>query len=159
MTEAFYHIGVKEIGGNNRGPMVEQFQAAVGPVGKYQPWCASFVWFCINRVGAEKCCLKKTAHVMTMWSSAPLYARKKYGAPGYLMVWRKYSADGKPMADGHIGIVREHMHGTVYSCVEGNTGDDSGVSRDGDGVYLKTRNSGARGSMRCVGFLDPWAAP
>lgn len=154
-------VGTVEVGGNNRGPVIEMFQKSVGPVAWFQPWCASFVWHCIKAVemGAVGpiCPLKLTAHVMTIWNTAPAKTKKKYGAPGYLMVWRKFGPDGKALPEGHIGIVEQRVGGTVYQCIEGNTGPTEGIQREGDGVYRKVRNSGAAGAMRCVGFLDPWA--
>ena len=121
-------VGVTEEGGNNRGKVIEMFQRSVGPIAKFQPWCASFVWHCLKMVMDQRpgtiCRLKLTAHVMTIWNTAPVEAKKKFGAPGYLMVWRKYGDDGKPLSEGHIGIVEEKMYGTMYLCIEGNTGPD-----------------------------------
>jgi hypothetical protein len=40
-------IGVKEVGGNNRGPEVEAWLARVGlPPGN--PWCMAFAWCCVD---------------------------------------------------------------------------------------------------------------
>ena len=46
--EAKRWVGVTEVGGNNRGQVVEIFQKAVGGVANGQPWCMDF--------GATRCC-------------------------------------------------------------------------------------------------------
>ena len=48
--EARRWVGMTEIGGNNRGQVVEMFQRAVDGKASGEPWCAAFVFFCVGMV-------------------------------------------------------------------------------------------------------------
>jgi hypothetical protein len=44
-----------------------------------------------------------------------------------------------------------------FTTIEGNTGNGSGVVREGDGVYKRTRSINGAGTMVVMGFIDPFA--
>jgi hypothetical protein len=162
-------VGIKEIGGANRGQMVELFQRAVDGKAQGEPWCAGFVHFCLETVDAQmkyvmgerydlRNRIAQSEHVLTIWKDTPMIARRAAPQAGYLTLWWHFGADGKPTGSGHVGIVTEVQAPDRILSVEGNTSDGTGINRDGDGVYERMRHivSGA-GVMRHLGFLDPWA--
>jgi hypothetical protein len=166
--EARRWVGIKEFGGANRGQVVEMFQRAVDGKAQGEPWCAGFTHFCLDMVDRQiaailpayelKHRIAKTEHVLTIWKDSPMICRRQTAAPGYLTLWWHFGPDGKPSGTGHVGIVTEVQAEDRILSVEGNTSDGTGINRDGDGVYERTRHiiTGA-GTMRHLGFLDPWA--
>jgi hypothetical protein len=162
--EAQKWIGVREIGGSNKGQIVEMFQKAVDGVAAGEPWCAAFTGFIVKTVDATmaaldldqvKTGLTLSEHVMTLWNKAPAEAKSKTPEAGSLVLWQLYK-DGKPTGSGHIGIVTKVVDAQKIETVEGNTNDGTGVERDGVGVFKRIRDIKGAGSMKVVGFLKPW---
>ena len=164
--EAKRWVGVTEIGGNNRGQLIEMFQRAVGGVANGQPWCMDFVQYCIAVVddifavgfGAEsaRSALFRSEHCLTVWNHSQELRLDK-PKPGSLCIWQRHK-DGKPTAQGHVGVVvGVNSDGTLLT-VEGNTSAEDGVQREGDGVWLKHRRylDENAGTMRVKGFLRVW---
>lgn len=155
---ASFYVGVTEqTGVSNGGPNIEEFQRAINGKASGEPWCAGFVGFCIKKVESTlgvKSTLEMSEHVMTMWNKNPGWQRN-YPLPGFLVVWRH--GDGP---SGHIGIVESvysDRTSSGLSTIEGNTGpDDKSVVREGDGVFRKARSPKGSGSMKLVGYLNPW---
>lgn len=54
---------------------------------------------------------------------------------------------------GHAVIVTSELFKDKFHTIEGNTG--SSGTRDGDGVYEKTRLMGNNGDLRLIGFISP----
>lgn len=166
--EARRWVGIKEVGGDNRGQAVEMFQRAVDGKAVGEPWCAGFAHFCLEMVDKQLAAILtnyelknrifKSEHVLTIWKETPMICRKVKPEPGYLTLWWHFNDEGKPSGTGHVGIVTDVQAEDRILSVEGNTSDGSGINRDGDGVYERTRHivTGA-GTMRHLGFLDPWA--
>lgn len=127
-------VGVKESpAGTNDGPMVRKFQAVTGEY--RQPWCASFVQWCLKQAGMPQPFLERTAYVPYIVG----VARQKgwtvtIPAPGDLACydWQK---DG--VAD-HVGFVYEIIDHRTFRTIEGNTaiGQDS----NGGEVMIRTRS-------------------
>jgi len=161
--EASRWVGTKEIGGDNRGQIVEMFQKAVDGKAQGEPWCLAFAQFCISI--ADQCFdaiqaasgsqspLKKTEHVLTLWKSAPILMQCE-PKPGCLMLWNHWK-DGVPTSLGHVGIVIA-VNGDEIITVEGNTSGGPGVTREGDGVFRRVRSQVGSGDMRVLGFLSVW---
>lgn len=140
-------VGVRETA-RNRGPEVDAYIRSVGldPAKGEHPWCCAFVFWCY--VEAAKGLgvpnpLPRTASVHRLWERSPLRCRTAAPIPGSIFV--RDSGSGR----GHVGFVVDAFppSGRIVT-VEGNT-DGSG-SREGDGVYLRSR------WMRDVtmGYLD-----
>lgn len=149
---ATVHIGIKEVGGNNRGKMVEEFQKALDGKAVGEPWCACFVAYCVKQIEAQERVRSKltlSEHCMTMWRSNPARQKAKPFI-GAIVIWRKKGSDS-----GHTGIVTS-FNAQVFQTVEGNTSDGSGLNRDGDGVYRRSRHLGGVPGFDTMGFLDPW---
>lgn len=162
--EAQKWIGVREVGGANKGQIVEMFQKAVDGVAAGEPWCAAFTGFVIKTVDAtmkaieidqDSTALALSEHVMTLWNKAPKEAKSSTPEAGSLVCWQLYK-DGKPTGSGHIGIVVKVVDSQKIETIEGNTNDGKGVERDGVGVYKRVRDIAGAGSMKVVGFLKPW---
>lgn len=164
VVEARRWIGTKEIG-NNSGEIVTMFQNWDNSPDHW-PWCMAFVQYCLKQVDilygelGQLCTehsLKRSEHVMTVWNRSPKRCRRTSPKPGYIAIWRHYK-NGKATSSGHTGIVTgaNIKHG-VFSTIEGNTSDSANVEREGEGVYSKVRSLNPKGSMKLVGFLDPWA--
>lgn len=150
--------GVRESGGANKGAFVERFQRAVDGKAQGEPWCASFVQYCLAEVddlvhslegGAQKHSLPMTESTQEMWNKAT--PSKKMLGPdiGLVAVWRSNSNP----ALGHCGIVIAVKSGVIVT-VEGNTG--TGDQREGDGVCVKGRSGGQIPGMTLLGYLRPW---
>jgi peptidoglycan hydrolase-like protein with peptidoglycan-binding domain len=148
-------VGVRERGGPNRGPRVDEYLRAVGldPTRGAYAWCASFVYFCFGRaaiaLGLSNPCVK-TAACMTHWRRARATARIASSdvsdntaviRPGAIFI----IDHGK--GQGHTGIVERATASAIHT-IEGNT--NAGGSREGDGVYRRIRPSTAINA----GYID-----
>ncbi len=154
IDEATRWIGVREKGGANCGPEVEEFQRSVDDRADGAPWCMSFVQFCVKRVSdiiGKKPSLYPSEHCLTVWNRTPEELRLSRPVPGCVVIWRKSGTD-----QGHTGIVVS-VGETKMITIEGNTGPASIVSREGDGVYEKERAiHPVTGRMEVVGYLRAW---
>jgi hypothetical protein len=157
--EAQKWLGVVEKGGANKGPEVEMFQKALDGKAAGEPWCAAFMMYCIEQVEKAtgvKSRLFKSEHVLTLWNKSPADLRAAKPQVGSLVIWQNYR-DGRPTISGHVGIVVEHPKPNVIFTIEGNTGPEAGVNREGDGVYKKVRPfPSVSKNMQIKGFLKVW---
>jgi len=135
-------IGVRERGGNNRGPSVEMFLKTVG-LKPGNPWCAAFVshclvnsdWFKFKSGGVVA--WKEWAESHGCVSSTP--------SRGSLAFWDHGDASH------HIEIVLEDQDGHIRT-IGGNTSSgEVGSQNNGDGVYRRVRPT----SM-FSGFIEWW---
>lgn len=161
------YIGVREVGGNNRGEFVEMFQKAVDGKASGEPWCAGYVMYCMKAAqdlvetifqsSFLKPLVFQSEHVMTIWNKTDAKQRRSVARPGDLLVFQHYRSN-KQTASGHIEIVLEADRGDgKLLCIGGNTSDSSGVVREGDGVFVKLRSYKENsGSMRVRGILAVW---
>ncbi len=142
-------VGVREVGGDNRGPRILQYQHATWLKPAAWPWCAAFTAWCLRETLKDP--QARRAIYLTgdgeSWrcKDASAYGWEKWAAKKKLMLLgendRAHAGDFVTYDFSHIGIVVEDQAqaGTgVIVTVEGNT-DGSG-SREGGGVYLKQRN-------------------
>lgn len=141
--------GVHEEGGNNKGKIVELFQATVGKPCA-QAWCMDFVQSAIAYVEAKLgmlCPLPATEGTLFMADWARQNGKlHQYMLSDSLVIWKHLHGEG-----GHVGYVLKA--GDTLDTIEGNTGPGPGVEREGDGVYEKTRNPHANGDMVVLGFV------
>jgi CHAP domain len=150
-------VGIREEGGNNRGPMVKLIQETIGGADG-EAWCMSFVQTCIAYAEVKtgvKSPLPAGEHCMTVFNEAPKSSRvKTFPARGAVIIWKH----GKGPA-GHTGFFLE-ADGNQMKTIEGNTesGLDSrgNVERDGGGVYHGKRSMVKNGTMVVQGFLKPF---
>jgi len=155
VDEASKWIGVTEKGKDNCGPEVEMFQKAVDGKASGESWCLAFVQYCLDTVllrhGLEKE-LPQTEHCMTFWNQTPEARKSQSPEPGDIIIWNFAGS-----ASGHAGIVTGvSKDGKLLYTIEGNTGPEASVNREGDGVYKKVRNRKGSSRMKVVGFVRPF---
>jgi hypothetical protein len=150
-------VGVREVGGENRGPQVEKYQKDCGGWPGL-PWCLYCVQWCAKeasrRLGRVDALTPDTGHCLTLYAAC-----KEKGwtlpaseaLPGDLVIM---SFGG---GRGHVFVVEGRTHGRFIS-LEGNTNGDG--SREGDGFYRKdtrpVNSSLYRGAIR---IPDPAPLP
>ncbi len=133
-------VGVREVGGANRGVHVEKYLASVALDPGYA-WCAAFVSWCYQNAEVDA--------LISGWvpsyalQSRRIYQRGKFQkqepqTSDVFMIW--YHKLNRP---AHIGFV-DQWGSTWITTVEGNTNLPAGKagdngSREGDGVYRKRR--------------------
>lgn len=144
------YIGTKESGGDNRGELIVLFQKALDGKANGESWCAAFLMYCIleiEKLTNKKSKIFKSEHCLTVWNKSPKELRLKEPEVGCLIIWQFGET-----TDGHIGLVTKVNKNTVET-IEGNTGDGSGVVRNGDGVYARKRSKFGSEKMKVVGYL------
>ncbi len=150
-------VGIREQGGNNRGPLVSLIQDTVGGPDAVA-WCMSLIQtglaYAEKKTGV-KSPLVASEHCLTTWQDSPRSSRvKAIPARGAIAIWQKGTS-----SSGHTGIVLEYSTRRM-KMVEGNTesglATDGSIQRDGGGVYLTDRGTGRIGTMRLLGFLKPF---
>ncbi len=161
VAEAHRWLGFTEQGGDNKGEIIQMFQKAVDGKATGEPWCMALDQFCINNVDDicdailgkhTKSVIYKSEHCMITWNNTSRDQHSSKPGVGTLMIWRYGSTSA-----GHVGIVVAFDKDPNYVwTIEGNTGPQERVNRDGDGVYLKKRSIHDAGNMNVVGWLYPW---
>lgn len=151
-------VGIREQGGNNRGPLVELIQETLGGADG-EAWCMALVQTCLafaeTRTG-QKSPIFPSEHCLTVWRQTPPTQRvKTLPALGAIAIWRHGTSDA-----GHTGVTVDAVVHETFKTVEGNTesghSTDGKVERDGGGVYFNTRSMRGAGKMKLVGFLKPF---
>lgn len=141
-------VGQKEATNHNDGPAVRKFQNATNLDPGGWPWCAAFVCWCIREWLRDPLAVKWLALKHTdpdMWrpvtASAWGFADWSHNRPNTTQLLSPDETAKKGdivmFTFSHVGIVVSD-NGKTIQTVEGNT-NGSG-SREGDGVYFKTRN-------------------
>jgi hypothetical protein len=147
---ALSQVGVKEVGGNNKGAKIREYQSATTLKPAPWPWCAAFTSWVIREWLKDPEVIK--------WLNLKLLTPEKWrpktaAAFGYIE-WAKsrpattkiLTSKAKPKVGdivvfdfSHIGIITE-VGEKSFKAVEGNTnGKGTRDSTSGDGVWLKTR--------------------
>lgn len=140
--------GVREVGGNNRGPVVQMIQRADTLPGEIYAWCQSTMnAFWRLATGGEVVKGDIVAGTMLAGGTASVGLFASYAKKNGWVVERPYRGDHfclQLTADNwpdHVGQIVRVLKDTptAYLCstVEGNTGDSS--IDDGDGIFVKER--------------------
>lgn len=151
INEAKKWIGVHEQGGNNNGPEVEIFQKAVDGKADSAPWCMSFLQYCIKATEKSlgiKSNITRSEHCLTVWRNSPAGLKIKDPIPGCVVIWQHGKTD-----KGHTGFVTGINSDGKLLTIEGNTDSQTGINREGNGVFERIRNNGPEGDMTIKGFL------
>lgn len=141
LREAFVEIarekiGVTEEGGNNRGAMVQQFQAAASWLpGTGWAWCAAYVGWCFDRL-AER---YRLPFATPEGAGAFWYEdwAKEQGIKVLSSSSSVIRGDLLIYEFSHIDIATQSEIAGRYCSVGGNT--NAANSRDGDGVWEKPK--------------------
>ncbi len=145
---ALGYDGVRETGGNNRGPQVEEFQKSIGLVAG-DPWCAAFICFCIKKAAASlgvKPNFQYGGSVYKLWTRNPDLQMADPELNCLFLIDHGLSKKGTRI--GHTGFCvgpfpsdpnayPDEMFLDKIETMEGNT--NAAGSRDGDGAYHKSR--------------------
>lgn len=136
-------IGTEEIDGTNCGPRVNEYKAATNlPPKESWPWCAAFVDWCVWQAmraeHAEYTFKRPTtagAWDLENWSLKQDDSTNTKRNPGNDIK----AGDIVIFKFSHVGIATSNAYTDtqVVDTVEGNT--DKAGSREGGGVYAKTR--------------------
>ena len=147
--------GVREIGGANVGPQVNEYLAAA-KVSPGNPWCASFITWSLEKAG----------HKMPGggWAAVATWVQNaEQGKNGLKVVSAEDARPGDIVAydwgggtdfgsDGHIGFLDSNVQGGKFTALEGNNNDAvSVVPRQLGGANIKF--------IRIEGNAAPGAAP
>jgi hypothetical protein len=132
-------VGVREVGTTNTGVQVNKYLASVG-LGPGSPWCAAFVFYCINQAAKDIGVpnpFVRSAYCPDLESWAKRHGCL-YSTPEAGDVFLHYS---KPSGEryrraSHTGFVTA-VDGQVKT-IEGNT--NTSGSRSGIGVFRLTRS-------------------
>lgn len=151
---ALESMGIKEVGGNNRGEKVGFIQGIIGGYianGNGDAWCASTGQVIVAFIedflqikspvvpgeGVTECYAQcaKVPGLTTQKATAGSFAAAQHGSS-----WQ-----------GHWMNVFEVLANGKMKTFEGNTGDEN--ARDGDGAYWITRDQKQNGDLKTLGFI------
>lgn len=156
------YIGITEKP-NNGGFSDADFERRMKKDGEWQQgwaWCACFVQLCVAEYKGEYFSRFDnyfTPSVLTTFRNlqqAGFYVSKVPQA-GMLVFWQHFH-NGKPTAQGHVGIV-DYVHDNgAFSSIEGNT--NARGAREGDAVAVKVRECDFAipkygNGLRLLGFI------
>jgi hypothetical protein len=138
--------GIREVGGNNRGPWVKKFLAETGLPEGYA-WCDAFQSYEEHAAAGKRLPIESASVAQTFAVAQQLGWVVSRPRRGDLVL---YDFDGDGQADDHIGIITRVIHlpstkgklfgSYVLRTVEGNTSSGvAGSQGDGDGVFIRTR--------------------
>ena len=162
---------VVEVGGDNRGPRVEEYQRLV-KLQPGSPWCAAFVsWVATQANGTSKALPWCSGSAVTLWFTAQrrlrgtehvaLPSEHAKVQPGWIWVRSTDAAAvlrvrNRQWTRGHCGVVCSMVPSSsdvdTFRTVEGNT--NSAGSRNGGAVLAKVQKLS---DPRTVGWFDPVA--
>lgn len=162
---ALQEVGVTEVGGDNKGPRVEEYQKVIGDA-HGESWCCSFVQWCLRqtdlkykslyREESSNHLLALTENTQDLVTKSPMICQLAKPEPGCIVVWTYFKGEAATHL-GHCGIVKEIVDNDYMLVIEGNTGPGLAIERQGDGVYLKKRRIiSSSGPLRTKTFLLPW---
>ena len=145
-------IGVREVGGNNRGPKILEYQSATWLKPAAWPWCAAFVCWVIKKwltdTAVRANLLLHNNKLTESWrpKTAAAFDFANWAKERNLQILnrtaRALAGDLAIFDFSHIGVViRDQSKGsTQIVTVEGNTnGKGERDSTSGDGVWRKIR--------------------
>ncbi len=144
-------VGVREQPrGSNHGPEVKEYLLSVGlPQG--HPWCAAGAYWCCLKAGIKPSNLpeKRSAAAVRNWRSwAVATGRNRDTAErGRLGYWINQNGTG------HIFFCASKSVLGIIRTIEFNTDGEEG-SREGDGVYKRTRTMLGLKRRHAHGFFD-----
>lgn len=106
-------IGNGEIGGNNKGQYVQQYNR-----GMEAAWCAGFVSWVLEQDGYSKLAYSRSAKAIYNEAKSKNMVSDTPNKGDLIVFWRESPTSWK----GHIGFVEEVKGEYIYT-IEGNVGD------------------------------------
>lgn len=121
-------LGAKEVGGNNRGPRVEQYQAWTHN-GPPDPWCASFVSWVMGQAKVPGIFRTGDTWGIRNWANDHgVYVAVPHAGSVFLLL----DENGNPK---HTGLVQAVKGDGTFQSIEGNVDGPDGVG----GVHSLSR--------------------
>ena len=146
---ALGQLGVRERGGANRGPQVDEYLRSVG-LEPGQPWCAAFVYWCFAAAARSRGFVNpvpKTGSTLRLWMLSEPVCRDSNPRPGLVYVLDHGGGQG------HAGIVTGVTGDGGMTEVSGNTFDDHG-GREGNAVAMHMGTPEVTHGGTLLGYLD-----
>lgn len=153
-------VGTKEVGGNNKGPRIREYQSATWLDPDPWPWCAAFVDWCVMEwlksslvrdwlELTDKQAERFRPKTAGAWDLANWARQNKERVSVLTETAKALPGDIIIFDFSHVGIV-ESDAGENFNTIEGNTnGAGTRDSDTGDGVWRKVRErSLARNLLR-----------
>jgi len=161
---ALAEVGTAEVGGNNRGPRIREYQSATDlPPGAW-PWCAAWTCWCIREWLKDP----EVVEWLNLQYNTPDQWRPRTALAFGLMPWaRSRPRTVQILSDtdipkpgdivvydfSHCGIVINSGNRINFNAIEGNTNEKGARdSLTGDGVFIKTRRNTL---VRCFLRIQP----
>jgi hypothetical protein len=154
---ALAEVGVREVGGNNRGPRIVDYQKATWLAPGPWPWCAAFQCWLVREwlkdPGVRRAFGLTTDAEVEAWRprTAGAFDFERWGrSKNQIILPESATAKAGDLVIfdfSHIGVVVTDQIGSTIESVEGNTnGKGERDSLSGDGVWRKRR---ARSLVKC----------
>lgn len=138
LREAGAMVGVREVGGNNRGERIDAILDSVGLRGSGAAYCAAFNRYCYDRAGLAG--VGPRSAWSPDWVASPTWADGQGAQPRPADVFGIYFSSAGRIA--HSGLVERWGEYSVLT-VEGNTRPESAAGalddREGGGIWRKRR--------------------
>ena len=157
--------GVRETGGANTGPQVDEYLAAAG-VSPGNPWCASFMTWALGKAGHEM--------PGSGWAAVATWVRNaEQGSNGLQIVSAEDARPGDIVAydfggqsdfgaDGHIGFLDSTVADGRFTALEGNNADAVNVVPrrvdDANVVFIRVEGDAPAGAAAPPAAAAPAAA-
>jgi hypothetical protein len=157
-AEARRWLGVIEEG-QNSGQLINLMQQSVG-IEDGDSWCMAYIQFCLQAVqrqvkalsDAVTLSIPTSGHCLTVWGKTPSLYRYNEPRVGTIVIWQHGDTQ-----NGHTGWVTDVDGKGFFACLEGNTSKQgTNIDRNGGEVCYKKRHISGAGSMKVVGFIDPF---
>jgi cell wall-associated NlpC family hydrolase len=118
--------GVREIGGANRGPQVEEYLEAA-QVAPGNPWCASFITWAMEKAGHKMpgggwAAVATWVHNAEAGNNGLKVVSADEARPGDIVAY-DFGGQSDFGADGHIGFLQSDVKGGQFTALEGNNHD------------------------------------
>lgn len=149
-AEYIKYVGQTENKGPNRSRLIDKINRFVG-VALGSPYCLSGLQFGAHEVEKQlqlNFDLPVMAHCQTFYKLCASHLKHQTPKAGD---WGLYRYAGR--SSGHAVFVYEVLNDKQIKTVEFNTGPEKWMNRNGDGVYMKTRNISGSGLMKLMGFV------
>lgn len=130
-------LKVREVGGNNRGPRVEEYEQTVS-INPGDPWCAAFVFWCLKKADVDMLIFADLVNPSWVpniegWAIKHGVLSRTPSRGSFMLLYDS----GGPF---HIGFVTQALADGYVSTIEGNTSSGpTGSQGDGGGVFRRAR--------------------
>lgn len=156
VDSALTFVGLRETHGNNRSPIIDRWNRAVGaPLGS--PYCASAVsaWLQLAHISRPRL-RSASSRAFTRITDSEVFTALQIlrgeakVLKGDIVVWVR--AGG-----GHIGIAYADWKGATGKVIEANTSPPSGDGSqwNGDGIWVKSRRISPYTAFRITHIIRP----